>query len=252
MVLPELRFDRTYLGLLLAVLGATLPPYVFLWQNTHRLEELRDEPEGGDRPLPLGYRPPEQVREKKRTSALDIVCGMGFAVLVMFAVMVSMAVSIGEDTRRPIATAAEAATALEPVAGELAQVLFATGFVAAGILAIPVIAGSGSAGVSGLLGRDWGFSRSVKQAPLFYGLVVAGTGAGTLLGLLGISPIRLLVTAATVNGATSAPLLAVVMLVSGNRQLLGPHRAGKVTRAAGWVAVVVMGIAAVSVAASAV
>jgi NRAMP (natural resistance-associated macrophage protein)-like metal ion transporter len=240
LLVPRIRTDPTSLGLTLAVLGATLPPYVFFWQSVHRLEELREEEAGGDEPLPLTRRPRGQARRKRHTSALDVVCGMAFAVIVMFAVMVTTAAT-GTDE---VESAADVASALEPVAGSAAKALFAAGFVAAGILAVPVLAGAGSAAVAGYLRRDWGFSRSPRQAPVFYGLVGAGTIGGMVLTLVGVDAIQLLVAAATLNGATSAPLLAVVMLISGDRQLLGPHRPGRVLRVLGWAAVAMMAAAA--------
>ncbi len=246
-LVPHVQLNATYLGLMLAVLGATLPPYVFLWQNVHRLEDMRDEPEGGPQPLPLHRRPPWSATRKQRTSSLDVVCGMTFAVMVMFAVMVSSAVTIAADGPRRITSAAQAAQALEPVAGGAAKAIFAVAFIAAGILAIPVIAGAGSAGLAGYLGRSWGFSRSIRQAPVFYSLVAAGTVAGTVLSLVGIDPIQLLVTAATVNGLTSAPLLALVMVISGDRRLMGVHRAGRTSRVLGWAAVALMSVTAIAV-----
>ena len=238
---PRIRTDATSLGLTLAVLGATLPPYVFFWQSVHRLEELREEDEGGDHPLPLRRRSRRDALHKRRTTAVDVVCGMFFAFAVMFSVMVATAASGAED----IESAADVAAALEPVAGGGAKFLFAAGFVAAGMLAIPVLAGAGSAAVAGFLRRDWGFSRSPRQAPVFYGLVGAGTITGMVLSLVGVDPIKLLVGAATLNGATSAPLLAAVMIISGDRALLGSHRAGIVLRVMGWLAVGVMTLAAV-------
>jgi len=238
---PRIRTDATSLGLTLAVLGATLPPYVFFWQSVHRLEELREEDEGGDHPLPLRRRSPRNALQKRRTTAVDVVCGMTFAVAVMFSVMVATAASGAED----IESASDIAAALEPVAGGGAKALFAAGFVAAGILAVPVLAGAGSAAVAGYLRRDWGFSRSPRQAPVFYGLVGAGTLTGMVLSLVGVDPIQLLVGAATLNGATSAPLLAAVMLISGDRELLGAHRPGAVVRVMGWLAVGVMAVTAI-------
>jgi NRAMP (natural resistance-associated macrophage protein)-like metal ion transporter len=238
------RLDGESARLLLPVLGATLPPYVFFWQSAHRLEEMREEPQGGDRPVPLGSRRPGMARRTTRTSEVDVVCGMLFAVVVMFAVMIASAAAGAKGTHS-IQTAADVARALEPVAGSAAGALFGVGFIAAGVLAVPVLAGSGSAALAGFLGRDWGFSRSVPRAPVFYGLVAVGTVTGTVLSLVGVDPIQLLVTAATVNGLTSAPLLVVVMLIAGDRTLMGEHRPAAALRGLGWLAVAVMGSATV-------
>jgi len=109
--------------------------------------------------------------------------------------------------------AAQAAAALKPFAGCFASALFALGFIGCGLLAIPVLAGSGSVGMAGLLGHEWGFSRSVRKAPVFYGLVALGTLGGTVLSL-NVNPIHLLVLVAVINGVAAAPFLVVVMWVS--------------------------------------
>jgi Mn2+/Fe2+ NRAMP family transporter len=240
LVTPHVEFTPVYLGLLLATFGATLPPYVFLWQSTHRLEEMREEQVGGDLALPLDRRRPEQARRKRRTSALDVVCGMAFAVLVMLAVILATAGTIGAERPRRLESTADAAQALEPVAGGAAQTVFAVGILSAGLLAIPVIAGAGSSALAAFLGRDWGFSRSPGEAPAFYGLVVAGTLGGVMMSTVGVEPVSMLVTAAMVNGISAAPLLAVAMLLWGDRELMGDQRTGHVARLLGWAAVVLM------------
>src|SRR5207253_2811375 len=119
--------------------------YVFFWQSVHRLEELRDEPEGGDEPVPLRKRGSAVAVRKERTSAIDVTAGMSFAVIIMFAIMVSTASTIGLRHPRALHSAADAAAALRPVAGSVATTLFALGVVSAGMLAVPVLAGAGSA-----------------------------------------------------------------------------------------------------------
>src|SRR5205085_11099391 len=101
---------------------------------------------------------------------------------------------------------------LEPVLGSWSTALFAVGFVGTGLLAIPVLAGSGAAGIAGLLGKTFGFSRSPRQAPVFYGLVALGTVVGTVLTLTPVNPVQLLVVTAFVDGVIAAPFLVVVML----------------------------------------
>ena len=187
---PHITFSADYLMLLVAVLGTTISPYLFFWQSAHRIEELRDEPEGGDDAIALDTRSTANEEEKVRTSRGDVFTGMTFSNVVMFAIIVATATTLGRHGNHDIASAAEAASALRPIAGRLSTVLFAAGFVGAGFLAVPVLAGSGSAGFSGLLRRRWGFSRSPREAPVFYGLVFAGTVGGTALTLLGINAMK--------------------------------------------------------------
>jgi Mn2+/Fe2+ NRAMP family transporter len=114
------------------------------------------------------------------------------------------------------------------------------------MLAIPVLAGSGAAGMAGLLGKRWGFSRSVRKAPVFYGLVAIGTIGGTLLSVFATNPIHLLVIVAVINGVAAAPFLVLVMLISGDRSVMGKYRNGKLSTAIGWLAVALMATAAIT------
>jgi NRAMP (natural resistance-associated macrophage protein)-like metal ion transporter len=199
-LVPHVQLNKAYLQLLVAVLGTTISPYLFFWQSAHRLEEMRDEPEGGAQAQPLGQQSPARARHKERTSRLDVAVGMTFSNLVMFAVIVATAQTLHSHHITNIASAAQAAEALKPFAGHFASALFALGFIGSGLLAIPVLAGSGSVGMAGLLGKQWGFSRSVRKAPVFYGLVALGTLGGTALSLLNVNPIKLLVFVAVING----------------------------------------------------
>jgi Mn2+/Fe2+ NRAMP family transporter len=122
-------------------------------------------------------------------------------------------------------------------------VLFALGFIGSGVLAVPVLAASGSVGLAGLLGKPWGLERSPKKAPLFYGLIAIGTLGGTVLAVVGLDPIRLLVFSATINGIAAAPFLVLTMLISRDKKLMGAHRNGRLASTIGWVTAGVMCIA---------
>jgi NRAMP (natural resistance-associated macrophage protein)-like metal ion transporter len=240
-VVPRITLNSSYFALLVAVLGTTISPYLFFWQSAHRLEELREEPEGGDQPVPLKNRTKEGAKYKSRTARGDVFTGMAFSNAVMFAIIVVTATTLHGKT---ISSAADAANALKPVAGHWSSVLFALGFIGTGMLAIPVLAGSGAAGMAGLLGKRWGFSRSVRKAPVFYGLVAVGTVGGTILSLLSSNPIHLLVLVAVINGIAAAPFLLVVMLIARDSTVMGEFRNGKVASTLGWLAFGLMAAAA--------
>jgi NRAMP (natural resistance-associated macrophage protein)-like metal ion transporter len=245
-VVPHLELNKSYLQLLVAVLGTTISPYLFFWQSAHRLEEMRDEPEGGPEPQPLGQQNPARAQRKERTSRLDVFVGMTFSNLVMFAIIVATAETLHSHNITSIQSAAQAATALKPFAGHFASALFALGFIGSGLLAIPVLAGAGSVGLAGLLGKQWGFSRSVRKAPVFYALVALGTVGGTALSLLHVNPIKLLVFVAVINGVAAAPFLVVVMWVSSDRRLMGDYVIGKLAKCIGWLTAAIMAVAAVA------
>ena len=240
-VVPHITLSSSYFALLVAVLGTTISPYLFFWQSAHRLEELREEPEGGDRPVALKDRTEEDAKYKLRTARGDVFTGMAFSNAVMFAIIVVTATTLHG---KKINSAADAANALKPVAGHWSSVLFALGFIGTGMLAIPVLAGSGASGMAGLLGKRWGFSRSVRKAPVFYGLVAVGTVGGTILSLLASNPIHLLVLVAVINGIAAAPFLFVVMLIARDSAIMGEYRNGKLASTLGWLAFALMAAAA--------
>jgi Mn2+/Fe2+ NRAMP family transporter len=245
-LIPHVSWTKEYMLLVVAVLGTTISPYLFFWQSAHRIEELRDEPEGGDKPVPIRARSPRAATHKLRTSRLDVFVGMTFSNLVMFSIMVSTAATIGAHGGVTITSAAQAAEALKPIAGRFAEALFALGFIGSGMLAVPVLAGAGSAGMAGLLHKEWGFSRSPRQAPVFYGLVIAGTAGGTLLTLTGVDPVKLLVYSALINGLLAAPFLVLVMLVSEDRTEMGEYANGNLARCLGWATAVLMSASAIA------
>lgn len=207
---------------------------------------MRDEPDGGDEPTPLRKKGPIRAAFKQRTSRFDVFPGMAFSNIVMFAIIATTAETLHVHHILHIQSAAEAAQALKPLAGRFASDIFALGFIGSGLLAVPVLAASGSVGMSGLLGKDWGFSRSVRKAPLFYVLVVLGTAGGTALSLLSVNPIKLLVLVAVIDGELAAPLLIVVMIVSRSRRLMADYVNGNAASILGWFTVALMAGASIA------
>jgi NRAMP (natural resistance-associated macrophage protein)-like metal ion transporter len=245
-IVPHVQFNKTYIALLVALLGTTISPYLFFWQSANRLEEMRDAPERGSLPETLAMRSRSRAWLKQRTSRLDVFSGMAFSNVVMFAIIATTAETLHVHNITNIQSAAQAASSLRPFAGELASAVFALGFIGSGLLAVPVLAASGSVGVSGLLGKDWGFSRSIREAPLFYALVGLGTIGGTAFSLLNVNPIKLLVFVAVVNGVIAAPLLIVVLIISNNRHLMGKYVNGHVANILGWITVALMAVASIA------
>lgn len=226
--------------IVVAILGTTISPYLFFWQSAHRVEEI-DEREAAGEAATLGDQPTRRsVKRRLLQSRLDVVTGMVFSEIVAFAIIAATAATLGAK-HTTISTAADAASALKPIAGSWATILFAAGFIGSGFLAVPVLAGSASTAIAGMTGRPWGFSRSPRQAPLYYVLVAAGT----LLSVFYSDPIGLLVFSAVVNGIAAAPFLIVAMLIAHDRSLMGEHRLGRVSAILGWIATAVMAAAGV-------
>lgn len=245
-VIPHIQLNKSYISLLIALLGTTISPYIFFWQSANRLEEMREEPEGGSEVAPLKKRSVRQARFKRRSSRLDVFLGMAFSNVVMFAIIGTTGQTLHTHGITNIQSAAQAASSLKPIAGSLASVIFALGFIGSGLLAVPVLAASGSIGLSGLLGKKWGFSRKIREAPLFYILVAVGTMGGTALSLLNANPISLLVFVAVINGLIAAPLLIFVLIISNSRRLMGEYVNGHAANILGGFTVALMSVAVVA------
>ncbi len=246
LLVPQIRFNSTDLTLLVAVLGTTISPYLFFWQSAHRLEDMRDEPEQGRKPVPLGERHVKHASRKLLASRVDVLTGMTFSNLVMFAIIVSTAATLNAHGQKNLNSASDAAKALEPLAGHWAGALFALGFIGSGMLAIPVLAGAGAVGMAGLMGKKFGFSRSIRKAPIFYGLVMFGTLGGTVLTLTHVDPVQLLVISAYINGIAAAPFLVLIMLIANNRRIMGEHVNRRLAATLGWATTALMAAAAVT------
>jgi Mn2+/Fe2+ NRAMP family transporter len=112
-LIPRIELNKAYLALLVAVLGTTISPYLFFWQSAHRLEEMRDEPEGGAKAQPLNQQDPKRARRKQSTSRLDFFTGMTFSNLVTFAIIVATAQTLHNHGKpRACSTARRAAEGL--------------------------------------------------------------------------------------------------------------------------------------------
>ena len=238
----QLKFTPAYLGLVVGVLGTTISPYMFFWQSAQRIEEMQAEDRGGNKAPPLKDRPAAEAKRRLRNGKVDVFTGMAFSVLIMFAIIASSAATLGAH-HQAVTSAAQAAQALEPIAGSYAGILFALGFIGSGALAVPVLAASGAAGLAGLLNKSWGLEKSPRRAPLFYALLGVGIVVGTILSIVSTNPIGLLVLSAIVNGIAAGPFLIVIMLISRNREIMGEYRNGRLSAILGWATTGLMCIA---------
>jgi NRAMP (natural resistance-associated macrophage protein)-like metal ion transporter len=238
----QFRLSPAYLGLVVAVLGTSISPYMFFWQSAQRVEELREEKLKGPKAPRLDDRTAQRARQKLKDARVDVFTGMAFSVIIMFAIMAATAATLGAH-HKTVSSAAQAAQALAPVAGSYASIIFAIGFIGSGVLAVPVLAASGAAGMSALLNKDWGFDRKVRKAPVFYGILGVGIVLGTALSIVSSNPIQLLVLSAVVNGIAAGPFLVIVMLISRDRSIMGVHVNGRLANTMGWIVTAVMCIA---------
>jgi len=235
----HMQWHGTYWNLIVAILGTTISPYLFFWQSAQRVEEGREETPG-PKARPLRSPPGPRARAKIADHRFDVMSGMVFSQVVMFAIITATGATLGKKPTSTIGSAAQAASALKPVAGSMASVLFALGFIGTGFLAVPVLAGSASSGFSALLDRDWGFARTPRGAPLFYALVALGVLGGSVISATHIDAMKLLVVVAFINGIAAAPFLVVTMLISGDRTIMRDYVNGPLAKTLGWLATAVM------------
>jgi len=235
------RWDTGHLALVAAVLGTTISPYMFFWQTEEREEMLRKGAQRDDPPR-LDERAPAKARRMLLLGRLDVITGMVFSVAIMFAIIVGSAATLGAH-HKAVSSAAAAAQALKPIAGDYASILFALGFIGSGMLAVPVLAASGAAGFAALMDKPWSLDKPPHRAKTFYALLLVSLVTAIVLALVGVDPIGLLVIAAVINAIAAGPFVIVLMLVTGSRRLMGEHRNGAIARILGWATAGIMCVA---------
>ncbi len=241
LVWPRVTLDRDFWTVVTAILGTTISPYLFFWQAAQEVEDTKVEPLR----VPL-LQAPLQAPNALARIRVDTLLGMGVSNLVALAILVTAAATLREAGLRDIESAAQAAQALRPLAGDLAFALFALGVVGTGLLSVPVLAGSAAYAVGEA--RRWpvGLSRRPLEAKAFYGTIAAATMLGCLENAFGIRPLKALVWVAVVNGIVAAPIMVLIMLMGVRRRVLGAFRISKRLCLAGWVATAVMAVASAS------
>ena len=229
---------KEYAAMVVAVLGTTISPYLFFWQAAQEVEDSNLRPESKALKTHPDYAAEHLSRIKQ-----DTVVGMVFSNVVALCIVIATAVTLNLKGITTIQTAAQAAEALRPVAGEFAFILFALGIIGTGLLAVPVLAGSAAYAVSEINGWKASLSHTFRQARGFYLIIIAATGLGSLIGYLEIDPIKALVWSAIVNGVISVPIMVAMMLVGQSEKLMGQYTIGTSHRVLGWAATVVMAVA---------
>ena len=240
---PSLTWSSDYFTTLVAIFGTTISPYLFFWQASQEAEEQRIN----RRHKPLVEAPAQAPKAFERIR-LDTIIGMAFSNLVALAIITASAATLHAAGNTAVATSAEAAAALRPIAGELASVLFALGIVGTGLLAVPVLAGSAAYAVGEASKWKVGLARKPRQAVAFYSILVLATGAGALLNFTSLDPIRALYWSAVVNGVVAVPVMTVMMLMTARRQVMGKFTINGGLRWLGWATTATMAGCAVAMA----
>jgi Mn2+/Fe2+ NRAMP family transporter len=228
-LVPTLHFDREYLSLVVAIIGTTLSAYLYTWQSNEEVEEeiakgrtTLEERQGATT---------EELRHARR----DILFGMAFSNIIMYFIILATGATLHPAGKREIDTAAQAAEALRPVAGDAAGLLFAVGIIAVGFLAVPVM----TAGAAYDLVQSFGWRHSLHakfhEAKGFYLTIVAVTVIAVGLNFLGFNPMKALVWSGIVQGFSTPPLLLLIMLLTNRRAVMGDQVNSRRMNVLGWV-----------------
>jgi len=217
---PHIQFSASFFYVITAVIGTTITPYMFFWQASQEVEEVKGS----------------KARRSLRDLRTDNAIGMVISQAVAWFIIITAATVLHAAHVTTINTAADAARALEPLvrtfphSGEIAQGLFALGIVSLGMLAIPVMAGSTSYALSEARGKREGLDLTPKQGRYFYGVIAASMLIGLCLNFIGISPIKALVFAAVFNGVAAVPLIWFIDRIAADRATMGEARSGWLSR----------------------
>lgn len=235
--LPRISFTHDYATTAVAVLGTTLSPYLFVWQAALEVEETQAERRNGGTSCA-----PAARRETEQRITFDTWTGMIVTNAVSFCIMVVGAAVFFARGRHDLASTAQAAEALRPIAGEAAFLVFAFGIVGCGLLAIPAFAGSAAYGCAEAWRFREGLNEPVRRAPAFYTVLALCVIVGIAICFSPIDPIRALYWSAVLNGIAAVPMLVFVMLLSRKRDAAGQPGSGPVSKLLGWLAVALMAV----------
>ncbi|GAA4023815.1 divalent metal cation transporter [Actimicrobium antarcticum] len=238
---PSLSWNNDSVTLIVAVFGTTISPYLFFWQASQEVEEIRASKTG----LSLRKSPTDASVQLNRIKT-DTFIGMAFSNIVAFCIILTTAVTLGAHGVTDIQTSAQAAEALRPIAGEFAFLLFALGIIGTGLLAIPVLAGSAAYAVTESFKWRNGLELKALEAREFYAIISLATIGGMLLNFTPIDPIKALFWCALINGVIAVPIMAVMMLLAREPKVMGSFTLSRRHVVIGWIGVTIMLVAVVA------
>ena len=237
--IPTFSKNAEFWTLVVAIFGTTISPYLFFWQASQEVEEIEN----------VSEREPLVVKPRQGPDAInrietDTYVGMAFSNLVALAIMFTTAATLHAAGTTDIQTSSQAAEALKPIAGAFAFAIFTLGIVGTGLLAVPVLAGSAAYAVCEAQKWPIGLARKPMQAKAFYATIVVATLSGIAITYSPIDPIKALFWSAVINGVVAVPVMAMMMLITSNRKIMGKFVLTGVLKQVGWLATGVMALAA--------
>jgi Mn2+/Fe2+ NRAMP family transporter len=238
--IPSMPFDAGFVAMLVACIGTSLSAYVYTWQSNQEVEEriAEGEPEPAGAPVPAA----SELRRVRR----DTLAGVAYSNLILYFILMSTGATLHAHGQHEIDSAAQAASALEPIAGSAARWLFALGIVGVGFLAVPVMTTGAAYDVVQVFRRPGSLHATPARAPLFYTVIATVTVLAVGLNLLGFNPMRALVWSGIVQGFSVPPLLFLIMIMTGDRRMMGARANGRITASLGWATTLVTGFTTVA------
>ena len=239
-LVPHIEISGDFIMALVAVLGTTISPYLFFWQASSEVDELR----AAGRTTEAGRR--GLKRSELRAARADIMIGMAFSNLVMYFIILTSAAVLHAHGKTDVQTASQAAAALAPLAGPFAFVVFAIGMIGSGLLAIPILSGSAAYALKEFLGLPGRLASKPRYRPTFYIMLTLATLAGVGMNFIHLDPIRALFYTAVINGVVAPPLLVLIVLLGADRRIMKTAASGRLSLTLTSVATGLMALAAVA------
>jgi NRAMP (natural resistance-associated macrophage protein)-like metal ion transporter len=225
---PHITLSKDNILIICAILGTTITPYLFFWQTSQEIEE---EIAAGQTTVKLRQGTTKGELKKMR---VDVWSGMFLSNLVMFFIIAACGTVLFNHGVHIINSASQAAEALRPFAGNATYLLFAVGILGMGLLAIPVLAGASAYAISESLGKKQGLNNKLKQGYAFYGVIIISMLVGLSLNFVGLNPIKALIYSAVLNGIVAPIILVLILLIAGNKKIMGEWKNGKISTTLGW------------------
>jgi NRAMP (natural resistance-associated macrophage protein)-like metal ion transporter len=239
-LVPHLTASKDYLLTLVAILGTTISPYLFFWQAAQNAEH-----DAFWRQRLVG-RPQRAVQRELRAAARDVNAGMFFSNAIMYFIILTAAATLNRAGITDVQTAEQAATALRPLAGNAASLLFTLGLVGTGMLGVPVLAGSAAYAVAEAAAWRAGMDEKIHSAKEFYGVIAVAMIIGMVLNFAHVNAIKLLIWSAVINGLLAPPLIVIILVVCNNDKVMGVHRNSRLLNVLGGLAALAMTAAGVA------
>ena len=241
-LVPSMPLTKEAFMAVIGVLGTTISPYLFFWQASEEVEEEIDQGRIGS----FGRGKPRIGKRWLKLMQRDIFLGMLFSNLAFYFIVLTAAATLFGAGVRDINTAADAAKALAPLAGNFASIVFAIGVIGVGLLGIPVLAGSAAYAVSEAFSWKEGLYKKLEEARGFYGIIVLATLIGLFINFINIPPMKALYYAAVINGIIAVPLILIILIVANNKNIMGERINGFWSNLFGIMAFILMGAASIS------